>query len=90
MRVAANDLSRESPLLPAARTLLNVDGYADRENQTAEQLTKTASTTTRRQPVLVFGLAPPPSLPFDLQCPIHLVAADPAKRSTPPGKQDHA
>jgi hypothetical protein len=60
MRVAANDLSRESPLLAGVvRTLAgNVDGYADRlENQTVEQLTKTASDYTRRQPALVFGLA---------------------------------
>ena len=60
MRVAANDLSRESPLLAGVvRTFAgNVDGYADRlENQTVEQLTKTASDYTRRQPALVFGLA---------------------------------
>ena len=60
MRVAADDLSRESPLLAGAvRTFAgNIDGYADRlENQTVEQLTKTASDYTRRQPALVFGLA---------------------------------
>ena len=60
MRVAANDLSRESPLLAGVvRTFAgNVDGYADHlENQTVEQLTKTASDYTRRQPALVFGLA---------------------------------
>ena len=60
MRVAANDLSRESPLLAGVvRTFAgNVDGYAGRlENQTVEQLTKTASDYTRRQPALVFGLA---------------------------------
>ena len=60
MRVAADDLSRESPLLAGVvRTFAgNVDGYADRlENQTVEQLTKTASDYTRRQPALVFGLA---------------------------------
>jgi hypothetical protein len=60
MRVAAGDLSRESPLLASVvRTLAgNVDGYAERlENQTVEQLTKTASDYTRRQPALVFGLA---------------------------------
>jgi hypothetical protein len=35
-----------------------VDGYANRlENQTVEQLTKTASDYTRQQPALVFGLA---------------------------------
>jgi len=60
MRVAADDLSRENPLLAGAvRTFArNVDGYADRlENQTVEQLTQTASDYTRRQPALVFGLA---------------------------------
>jgi hypothetical protein len=60
MRVAAGDLSRESPLLASVvRTLAgNVDGYAERlQNQTVEQLTKTASDYTRRQPALVFGLA---------------------------------
>jgi hypothetical protein len=60
MRVAAGDLSRESPLLAGVvRTFAgNVDSYANRlENQTVEQLTKTASDYTRRQPALVFGLA---------------------------------
>ena len=60
MRAAADDLSKESPLLAGVvRTFAgNVDGYADRlENQTVEQLTKTASDYTRRQPALVFGLA---------------------------------
>jgi hypothetical protein len=59
MRVAANDLSRESPLLAGVvRTFAgNVDGYAGSlENQTVEQLAKT-SDYTRRQPALVFGLA---------------------------------
>lgn len=60
MRVAADDLSRESPLLAGAvRTFAaNVDGYANRlEKQTVEQLTKSASDYTRQQPALVFGLA---------------------------------
>jgi hypothetical protein len=60
MRVAANDLSRESPLLAGVvRTFAgNVDGYAGRlQNQTVEQLTKSASDYTRQQPALVFGLA---------------------------------
>jgi len=60
MRVAADDLARESPLLAGVvRTFAgNVDGYADRlENQTVEELTKSASDYTRRQPALVFGLA---------------------------------
>jgi hypothetical protein len=60
MRVAAHDLSKESPLLAGVvRTFAgNVDGYAGRlENQTVEQLTKSASDYTRQQPALVFGLA---------------------------------
>lgn len=60
MRVAADDLSRESPLLAGVVRAFagNVDGYADHlENQTVEQLTKKASDYTRRQPALVFGLA---------------------------------
>jgi len=60
MRVAADDLSTESPLLAGVvrRFAGNVDGYADRlENQTVEQLTKSASDYTRQQPAVVFGLA---------------------------------
>jgi hypothetical protein len=60
MRVAADDLSRENPLLAGVvRTFAgNVDGYADRlQNQNVEQLTKSASDYTRQQPALVFGLA---------------------------------
>ena len=60
MRVAANDLQHESPMLAGlVRGLAhNVDGYADRlEGQTIEQLVKTASDLTRRQPALMFGLA---------------------------------
>jgi hypothetical protein len=60
MRLAADDLSKESPVLAGVvRTAAgNVDHYASRiENQTVDQLTKTASDYTRRQPALVFGLA---------------------------------
>ena len=60
MRLAADDLSKESPLLAGVvRTAAgNVGHYASRmENQTVDQLTKTASDYTRRQPALVFGLA---------------------------------
>jgi hypothetical protein len=60
MRLAADDLSKESPLLAGVvRTAAgNVDSYASRlENQTVDELTKTASAYTRRQPALVFGLA---------------------------------
>jgi hypothetical protein len=60
MRLAADDLSKESPMLAGVvRTAAgNVDHYASRmENQTVDQLTKSASDYTRRQPALVFGLA---------------------------------
>jgi hypothetical protein len=60
MRLAADDLSKESPLLAGVvRTVArNVDDYASRmEDQTVDELTRTASDYTRRQPALVFGLA---------------------------------
>jgi len=60
MRIAADDLERESPMLAGlVRGFAhNVDHYADRfEDQTVEQLVKSASDLTRRQPALVFGLA---------------------------------
>jgi hypothetical protein len=60
MRLAADDLSKESPLLAGiVRTVAgNVDNYASGlENQTVDGLTRTASDYTRRQPALVFGLA---------------------------------
>jgi hypothetical protein len=60
MRIAADDLERESPLLAGLVRGFshNVDHYADRlEDQTVEQLVKNASDLTRRQPALVFGLA---------------------------------
>jgi hypothetical protein len=60
MRVAADDLEHENPML--ARLVRgfahNVDHYADRlEDQTVEQLAKSASDLTRRQPAMMFGLA---------------------------------
>jgi len=60
MRIAADDLERESPTLAGlVRGFAhNVDHYADRfEEQTVEQLVKSASDLTRKQPALVFGLA---------------------------------
>jgi hypothetical protein len=60
MRVAADDLQHESPMLSGlVRGLAhNVEGYADRlEGQSIEQLAKGASDLTRRQPALMFGLA---------------------------------
>src|SRR6478672_5047014 len=60
MRIAADDLERESPMLAGlVRGFAhNVDHYADRlEDQTVEQLVKSASDLTRKQPALVFGLA---------------------------------
>jgi len=60
MRLAANDLARESPVLAGlVRGLAqNVDGYAGRlEDQTVEQLARSASDFARRQPALTFGLA---------------------------------
>jgi len=60
MRIAADDLERESPILAGfVRGFAhNVDRYADRlEDQTVDQLVKSASDLTRRQPALVFGLA---------------------------------
>jgi hypothetical protein len=60
MRLAADDLDRENPML--ARLVRgvahNVDNYADNlEGKTVEQLAKNASDLTRRQPALVFGAA---------------------------------
>ena len=60
MRVAADDLEHENPMLAGlVRGFAhNVDHYADRlEDQTVEQLAKSASDLTRRQPALMFGLA---------------------------------
>jgi hypothetical protein len=60
MRVAAADLDHENPMLAdlVRGFAHNVDHYADRlEDQTVEQLAKSASDLTRRQPALMFGLA---------------------------------
>jgi hypothetical protein len=60
MRVAADHLQHESPMLAGlVRGLAHhVDGYADSlEGQTIEQLIKNASDITRRQPAMMFGLA---------------------------------
>jgi hypothetical protein len=60
MKLAAHDMERDNPMLADLVSGLahNVDGYANAlENQTVEQLAKTASDFTRRQPALVFGLA---------------------------------
>jgi ElaB/YqjD/DUF883 family membrane-anchored ribosome-binding protein len=60
IRIAADDLSRESPMLAGlVRGFANrVDGYAqDLQDQTVDQVMRTASDFTRKQPALVFGLA---------------------------------
>lgn len=60
MRIAADDLEQESPMLAGlVRGFAhNVDHYAGRlEDQTVDQLVKSTSDLTRRQPALVFGLA---------------------------------
>ena len=60
MRVAADDLQQQNPVLAGlVRGFAhNVDRYADRlEDQTVEQLAQSASDLTRRQPALMFGLA---------------------------------
>jgi hypothetical protein len=60
MRVAADDLEHENPMLAGLvrKFAHNVDHYADRlEDQTVEQLGKSASELTRQQPALMFGLA---------------------------------
>ena len=60
MRVAADDLNHENPMLAdlVRGFAHNVDHYADRlEDHTVEQLAKSASDLTRRQPALMFGLA---------------------------------
>lgn len=60
MRLAADDLNREAPMLAGlvygfANT---VESHADRlQQQTVDQLLRSASDLTRRQPALVFGLA---------------------------------
>ena len=60
VRVAADDLDPQSPVLAGfVRNFANrVEHYAeDMQDQTVEQLTRTAADFTRRQPALVFGLA---------------------------------
>jgi hypothetical protein len=60
MKLAANDLARESPVLAGLVAGLadNVASYADRlEGKTVKQLSQSASDFTRRQPALMMGLA---------------------------------
>jgi hypothetical protein len=60
MKLAANDLARESPALAGLVSGLadNVASYADRlEGKTVTQLSQSASDFTRRQPALTMGLA---------------------------------
>jgi ElaB/YqjD/DUF883 family membrane-anchored ribosome-binding protein len=60
IRIAADDLSRESPMLAGlVRGFANrVDGYAQGlQDQTVDQVMRAASDFTRKQPALVFGFA---------------------------------
>jgi ElaB/YqjD/DUF883 family membrane-anchored ribosome-binding protein len=60
VRLAADDLERESPMAAGfvRGVASRVDGYAEGlQDQTVEQLARSASDYTRRQPALVFGLA---------------------------------
>lgn len=60
MKLAADDLARESPVLSGLVRgfAYNVNSYAGRlEGQTVEQLSQSASDFTRRQPALTMGLA---------------------------------
>lgn len=60
VRLAADDLARQSPMAAGfVRSFANtVDGYAEGlHDQTVDQLARSASDYTRRQPALVFGLA---------------------------------
>jgi len=59
-RLAANDLDQQAPMLAGlVRNFASkVETYADDlQDQTVDQLVRTASDFTRRQPALVFGLA---------------------------------
>ncbi len=59
-RLAADDLAKESPMAAGfVRSFANsVDSYAEgMQQQSVDQLARTASDYTRRQPALVFGLA---------------------------------
>jgi ElaB/YqjD/DUF883 family membrane-anchored ribosome-binding protein len=60
VRLAADDLAHQSPMAAGLiRSFANtVDDYADGINeQTVDQLARSASDYTRRRPALVFGLA---------------------------------
>ncbi len=60
VRLAADDLAKESPMAAGfVRSFANtMDGYAEGlQEQTFDQLARTASDFTRREPALVFGLA---------------------------------
>ena len=60
VRLAADDLAKESPMVAGfVRSFANtMDGYAEGlQEQTFDQLARTASDFTRREPALVFGLA---------------------------------
>ncbi|MGC2218514.1 MAG: hypothetical protein WA645_12760 [Pseudolabrys sp.] len=60
MRVAADELEQENPMLAGLVRgfAKNVDQYTDQlEDKTVEQLLQSASAFTRRQPALTFGLA---------------------------------
>ena len=60
MRVAANELEQENPMLAGLVRgfAQNVDQYADQlEDRSVDQLVQSASDFTRRQPALTFGLA---------------------------------
>ena len=60
VRLAADDLEKESPMVAGfVRSFATtMDGYAEGlQEQTFDQLARTASDFTRREPALVFGLA---------------------------------
>lgn len=60
IKLAADDLGRQSPALAGFvhQFADKVEDYAeDMQDRTVEQLVRTASDYTRRQPALVFGLA---------------------------------
>jgi len=60
VRLAADDLSRESPMAGGlVRSFADtIDSYAtDMQGKTVDQLARAASDFTRREPALVFGLA---------------------------------
>jgi hypothetical protein len=58
-RVAADDLEKQSPMLAGlvGAVANRIDTYAEGlQDQTVDQLTRSAADFTRRQPALVFGL----------------------------------